>query len=226
MALHPQTFGDFRNRFIDREVVLVGAGHTLNNYNPLPNAIHIALNRAFLYNKIGFDFIFSCDLKSIEKFLPQFNQYEGTGNCIKFIGRTEFEECIIPQFLIDKMDSVRKYYSLSDGSISNYIDYKIPVDIERNPLWACSTVAHHAFQFALWGNPKAIYLVGCDCTGHMKGHFVGDEKKIDNPTTNNDDSVVDGWYKLKHFASVYYPNIKIVSINPIRLKGLFEDIYQ
>lgn len=30
---------------------------------------------------------------------------------------------------------------------------------------------------------------------------------------------------LKMFASKYYPDIKIYSINPVGLKGLFKDIY-
>ena len=34
------------------------------------------------------------------------------------------------------------------------------------------------------------------------------------------------WKEIKEFADIYYPDTKIIVINPVGLKGVFTDIYQ
>ena len=34
---------------------------------------------------------------------------------------------------------------------------------------------------------------------------------------------MDGWTKLKKFVQIYYPETKIISINPVGLKGVFDE---
>ena len=38
--------------------------------------------------------------------------------------------------------------------------------------------------------------------------------------------VIDKWKELKEFANAFYPDIEIISINPVGLKGIFIDQYQ
>ena len=37
--------------------------------------------------------------------------------------------------------------------------------------------------------------------------------------------IIDGYVRLKEFAEIYYPDVEIISVNPVGLKGLFADIY-
>ena len=40
------------------------------------------------------------------------------------------------------------------------------------------------------------------------------------------EKVLNCWLKLRDFIKAFYPDIEIVSINPVGLKGLFKDCYQ
>jgi len=81
------------------------------------------------------------------------------------------------------------------------------------------SVVFSAIEFALWTNPKRIFLVGCDCTS--TGHFDNATDKTGLPT-----SMRATYVKLKGFAHTYYPDTEIISVNPVGLKGLFRDWYQ
>ena len=74
-------------------------------------------------------------------------------------------------------------------------------------------------QFIFWTNPRRIFLVGCDC--NTNGNL--------NRTGKNYlevDAVLSGWKNIKDFATAFYPDTEIVSVNPVGLKGLFKDISQ
>lgn len=98
-------------------------------------------------------------------------------------------------------------------------------DISVNPLPCFGSITFAALAFALWTNPKRIFLVGCDAT--FDGHFDGSTMlSQDNDWTNfYYDVNTEGWSKFKKFVELYYPNTKIISINPVRLKGMFTDVY-
>ncbi len=106
--------------------------------------------------------------------------------------------------------------TLKEGNTKIII--KVILEDKNQALGDFGSVIFSAIQFALYTNPKRIYLVGCDCTDN--GYFYRNRK-----TYNHDTSLVNGWQKLKEFASIHYPNIEIISINPVGLKGLFTDTY-
>jgi len=84
-------------------------------------------------------------------------------------------------------------------------------------------------QFILFTNPKKIYLVGIDCTSGKNRHFSG--LSPDNLLLRNENieivcqNSIEEWKQLKEFVSIYYPEIEIISVNPVNLKGIFKDIY-
>ena len=88
-------------------------------------------------------------------------------------------------------------------------------------------------QFALYMNPAELYIVGCDMSG---AHFVNknqtveqvkvENKKVESRWANNHDKLISKWKEFKHFAEIYYPSTKIYSVNPVGLRGIFEDIDQ
>lgn len=225
-ALHQKVFAPYKNRFQGRSVVLCGAGPTLNKYKPIEGAVHVALNRAFTYEKVRFDFIFMQDKRTvlIEDIVDKLIAYE-PATCVKFIGTqngnpvTEISESVAlhPNFFRFNTDGFN--WDLGGGG-------KFIKDIAARALGNFNSIAFPAMQFILYTNPAKIYLAGCDAT--PTGHFdhketpetlvLGQSQEIYNFVNQQ-------WKILKEFAQFNYPETKIYSINPVGLKGLFEDIY-
>ena len=86
------------------------------------------------------------------------------------------------------------------------------------PLPDFTSVVFSAVGYALWTTPKKIYIVGADCS---EGH--ASSLKINY--SSNLSRLIEYWKELKNFASWYYPDIEIISVNPVGLKGLFKDVY-
>lgn len=105
-------------------------------------------------------------------------------------------------------------------------------DIDRMAIANMPNIALSAMQIVLFTNPKRIYLVGCDASA---GHFVQpdslnqcrvDKQEKDSKMAVSSDRTIEKWKELKVFASTFYPDVEIVSINPVGLKGIFVDRYQ
>jgi len=224
---HQKIFGEYKGKFFGQEVVLVAAGPTARGYRPVKGAVHVGCNRSFMLESLALDFLFLADFRGISSFMQEFIDYKGN-NCVKFIGDLKgVSGQQIPEDFFLKLNNTRKYKT--DFGLGGYCGI-IPVDIDFNPLWASSTIAHQAFQFILFTNPKRIYLVGCDCTGHLAGHFLkGEGDSAINKSLSRQEwdftvsEMIKGWSKLKDFANLYYPDTEIISINPIGLKGMFND---
>ena len=95
-------------------------------------------------------------------------------------------------------------------------------DIHMYPFFG-GTIAFPAIQFLLYTGVKEIYLVGCDL-GNSNRHFYNSK----NSTLQNDHAssfYKNGWSTLNEFIKNNYKDVKIYSINPVGLKGMFEDVY-
>lgn len=223
--LHQKTFLPYKNYYRGKDLVIVGAGPTLNKFEPIENSIYIGCNRVFLFNKIHFDYLFTIDKVGIEQYWQDFLEYSGN-NCIKFIGDQNLGEHFqIPESYILKFPEgkIRRY-----KTGMGYLPDKFELDIDTMPLANGSSVALQAVQFALYTNPKRIFIVGVDCTVAQKKHFVGtsyDNSKRNESAKECDDYNILMWQKFKNFAKIYYPETELISVNPIGLKGLFKDVY-
>lgn len=215
ISYNNEAFAEYKNIFTGKDVVVIGSGPTLNDYTYIENAIHIGANRAHLNKNIKLDFLFRQD----------FNGYdEEIFDCDikKFIGcYYNWKARMCPESVFNKLTNASRY-------IIDFSTDRIPVDLSKEPLWHGGSVAFSVFQFALWTNPKRIYIVGCDSAGQVNSlnwnHF--DDK---NKTSHNKEPItalVDGWKQLAEFAKIMYPDIEIISINPVGLKGLFKDEYK
>ena len=129
------------------------------------------------------------------------------------------------------VDNMNDYITTDSKTERYYVDYTsdedergvdIFFDICHHPLVDFSTVSFPALHFALYTQPRKLYIVGCDCTmcGAPGNHFY-DTNRISTVVT----SWKVGYARMKMFAKRYSPQTQIISINPFGLKGLFEDIY-
>lgn len=223
-AVNTATFEKYRNFFQGRKIVIVGSGPTVNYYNPITDAIHIGINYSWRNENIPFEFLFTNDMVANDKKVDI--KMEQGFDRIKervFIG-------IRPQYLADstyydypvdislRKNNVSRFYleSIIAGSNRQIQIYR---DICRHPV-AHFTTVFNAIHFALFTYPAELYLVGCDVS--QTGHFYDGNKKTGFYDLKR---IKFGYARMKAFAQHHYPETKIISINPVGLKGLFTDIY-
>lgn len=215
LCYHKDTFLKYKNIFTGKNIVVCGSGPTLAKYKRINDAIHIGTNK--VHKKIKLDFLFRQDFKG-------YDQEIFSSDVVKFIGNYydwEFDMC--PESVFNRLKNAQKFI------IDNRENYRIPVDLISQPLWHGGSVIFSAFQFALWTNPKRIYLVGCDCAGQVDdyhwNHFDDSHSDIKNHNLKPITPLIDGWKKISEFQKSIYPDVEIISINPVGLKGLFNDVY-
>ena len=223
-----RTFSKYKDANKGKEVAICGAGPTFAKYIPLKGVKHVALNRALLNEKIKFDYFIADDFKGVVFMQEHLINYD----CIKLLGHQigSIEDREIPETLARKCGAER-YYTDSFMVDSGYDS--VPVtDIDCMPVGNMPNIALEAMQIILYTNPKRIYLVGCDASasGHYTEKGVSKKQKDVNEKDLklgvSNDKVIACWHRLKDFIQANYPDIEIVSVNPVGLKGIFIDSYQ
>lgn len=217
---HSDIFPQFKNINKGKEVVIVACGPTLNYYEPIKNAIHIGVNRAYKKENLKLDYLFWIDARqNAKECFKELEKYD----FVKFFGRHCNLECdpILHTFPEKETPQIAEIYADNNKAYKFYSNFprdNIYLDIENNPLMDFGSITFPAIHFALYTHPSKIYLVGCDCSN--LGHFNSQEQ-----LPWNLQKIKEGYLKLKTFAQIYYPDIEIISINPIGLKGLFKEQY-
>lgn len=224
---HQKTFAEYKNAYVGKDIAIIGAGPSVRKFKTIPNCIYIGLNSACVLDTIKFDFLFTIDKMGIDKIYPEF----ATVNCTKFVGDQNLGALKqIPESEIAKMGNVKRYKT--DAGLWNPSSFSY--NIESEPLGNFNTVSLQALQFALYTNPRKIYLVGIDCS--TKGHFSEKQgsatewimrgKQFGMDLNVEMDISIKYWTDAKTFAETFYPETEIISVNPVGLRGLFKDLDQ
>ncbi len=202
----------YRGCYDGRDIVIVGCGPTLEYFEPIKNAIYIGINRAFKFDKVNFNYLFASD--NFPEGMNDFIEYN-MNTCDKFITywNEENNERVRQADLI----KIKNFQYVLWGR-----NNRMPMDISLEPFGAYNyfSTSSVATQFALYTLPKRIYLVGMDCT--INNIYRNTPPKFFDGTYHNN---VKGWIALKEDINDKYPDIEIISINPVGLKGLFKDVY-
>ncbi len=218
--LHQKTFSRFKGCHQGQELVILATGPSAEKYQPIRNAIHIGVNRAFQLNKANLDYVFIQDYSGkTPEYINELDNYN-RNNCIKFYGLTcewlKNTNRVIPESHAIKANALR--YRTDWADIESFKS-QFAYDISTQPLGCFGTIVFPALQFALWTYPKKIYLVGCDCD--LSGYaYSKTERNYLLP-----DKLIQAYYEFKTFANKYYPDIEIISVNPVGLKGVFKELY-
>ncbi|MCR4754402.1 MAG: hypothetical protein K5868_02610 [Lachnospiraceae bacterium] len=220
-ALHSSAFHEYKECFRGRDVVLLGTGPTLEYYNVIDDVVHIGVNSAYKFNKDILDFHFFSDYRANGKIFD--SDEIAKLDCVKFVGYDlhNFDLRYKPPHYLAEYISGKPYYCCNYFG-GEGIDFHIPTDIEKFPLVHDFSVIFEALHFALFTHPRRIFIVGCDCSDACGWHFDG---------TNPDDLprefpiIYENWKRMANHIRTYYPDIEIVSINPVGLKGLFSEKY-
>ena len=220
--LHEKVFGKYKNAFCGKDVVLICTGPTANYYKMIPNAIHIGVNGACYLDFINLDYLFAQDYtikqKNNSTLINDCMNYR-IKNCKKFFG-------IIPDERLKKIKNDIERIPLSfcnDSNVSQYIledwsVHNIAYDISREPFGEFFGTPFSALQFIFYTHPQKLYLVGWDCG---QGYAYNKQNALGGAN-----------YQIeilkKHFLpfiEINYPDIEIISINPVGLKGIFKDVF-
>ena len=213
--IHSRNFAPYKNCYKDRDVVLCASGPSIINFQKIDDAVYVGVNKSFLNKNLDLDYLFiQDDLHG--QIMNLANQYVGN-NCQKFYGKISDNR--LPY--INPIQRIPAQYISYAGAkqyiLENNLGYNFAYNLEMEPVGDFAGTVFSAMQFILYTHPRRIYLAGCDCSS---GYFY-DEK-----STNSASYQVESWIKIKEFAQKYYPDVEIISINPVGLKGIFKDIYQ
>ncbi len=221
--LHPLVFEKYRNCNKGKKVVIVACGPSLDKYKPIKNAKHLAINRAFLRDDIKFNYIFMHDSIMIDRYKNKLKKYKAD-KFIAFATKNENAK-LFNATSKDVIDIKAKRFILSDPIIPDTPGGQFDViqpDIANGAfLDRGGGTVFSALQFVLFTHPKEIYLVGCDCT--KSGYFNKVKRKEKQNLLEKTEYL---WHEVKAFTDQFYPDIKIISVNPVKLKGLFTDLKQ
>lgn len=219
---HKDTFGEYKNKYNGKDIVIIATGPSLNKYKPIPNTITIGVNKACLCDKVTLDYFFAADYLTTKDYLDTLKEYKNK-NLKIFLGRYPqqafgFPELkivsIMPESKIIELGA-KKYYTYS-----KYPPYNVNFNTDIDKTWIAegSSTIFAAMQFALFTNPRKIYIVGCDCSN---GYFDASVKKV-----KKNKGFIRVWKELKKFRDYYYPDTEIISVNPVGLRGVFTDLDQ
>lgn len=233
-VVHQQVFPKYKNILKGKKVVLIAGGPSVDFFEPFEGDeyVYAGINNAFLSPKWKLRYLFTgdrwvSDIEQSEKIQKELDEYEGDG-CIKFYAYRSGMQT--PRLHRDMRNAENYYiapnhYGLVYKKDLMNIKYAFPVDISVSPIKSYETTAISAMQILLWMHPDEILLVGCDCSsGHSKSTY--NEGNCDaSDLYSNFTEAKCNWELLKKFTDDFFPDIKITSINPVGLKGLFNDYY-
>jgi len=220
-ATNTAAFAPYQDAFVGRDLVVVASGPTLSHYQPIDGAIHIGVNSVIGNRDIPLDFYFAQDFGpggGNPRVVSQFDEGKVPEGCKLFFGLL----ALTPNGLMEASQSLTARVGATRYFVDSSPSRHIPLDIRFHPLVDFYTVVFPALHFALFTNPRRIYLVGCDVS--YFGHFDG----VPQPETAEQIRTylghrLRGYRRMREFARTFYPETEIVSVNPVNLAYLFTD---
>lgn len=216
-------FTQYRNCHAGKDVVFIAGGPTALYFdNKKCRAIKCGINGIIAIID-DLDYLFIEDTFLDDKNLnTEIDQYKGN-KCQKFYGILPFRRV---QFLNRRFhftDRISPTH-VREGSanvflLEDVVNAKWAIDLEVEAFGDFEGAALSALQFLLYTNPRRIFLVGNDCS-KQKLAYHSDRTRIPNHAAK-----IKGYKKMKQVVETLYPNIEIISVNPVGLKGLFRDVY-
>lgn len=209
----------YRNVHQGRSAVLFLSGPTLADYiEPEPNLIACGVNTVMFY-RTELDYFFIQDIgkenhpdsyvnrqASYDSFKPKIAKFYGNTLCKSLKGGGS-----IP-------------YQFTHGPIVSHSgalieDPNVPAafsdDLANKLPAAAGSIAFPALQFLLWTGVKKIYIVGADI---LDSRRIGEDRPMQDYAKQNH---LNRWKEFEKWVAEAYPDVTIIPLNPIGLKGMF-----
>ena len=220
-------FLPYKRAFEGKDVVLYGAGPSVKDYIYIQDVIQVGVNGAINLENVKLDYLFVHDHMISNKQMNERLDAYGKGFCKKFYAILPHRQVnrIREKILVDRIPQYHIYNAeATPFLLEDVFGNKWAVNIDNEPLGDFGGAVFSALQFVLYAHPKRIFLVGQDCN---KGYFYKTEKieMKEGCIAGDNSGKIWGYQKFKEFVEQMYPDVEIVSVNPVGLKGLFVDIY-
>ena len=209
-SAHQQIFSKYKGIHHGEDIVLIATGPTLNDAPRIRKAVCIGVNRTITMKQYSLNYCFMQDYTAVKDYIEHCFEYD----CVKFFGlfmTRSLRRLNIPYVVGEKAQAERYYGGSKD------IVYP---DIACYPLADCGTVSHAALHFSIYTRPRRIYLIGCDTSAD--GYY---DKTLVPVWPLNPPLLRSGYQKIKEMSDIFYPDVEIISVNPVGLRGLFRDVY-
>lgn len=197
----------YKGIYKGKDIYIIGGGPTVKKFEPKQssNSIYIGINRAYKDERIHFDYLFAQD--QLTEGLQEFLNYRGN-ECKKLLAIIPYNT--YPRIKEYEVDGQYERYVLASRKLR-----PLPYDISIEPFADLQGTVFSAIQFAIYTNPEHIFLVGFDCSaGNIYNKNTSDQYQYQ----------LKGWKILKESLEKMGVVDKIISINPVGLKGMFQDV--
>lgn len=221
-SLH-SVYSKYKRMYENRDVVLVATGPTASEYiNPISTAIHIGINNAPLkFTNIDFDAVFMQDAFITNRKLNADIYNYKLGKCKKFFGIHSPHRLSINISKGMKIDRIPQHFFYDTENVIPYLltdscGVKFAVNLECEPFGDIGGTVFSALQFICYTHPRRIFIVGCDCNSTQSSSLE---------SLQDYSKQIEMWkYCMKFIASIY-PEIEIISVNPVGLQDICRDVY-
>lgn len=212
--VHSRVFHQFKHSNIGKSIAILGTGPSFNFAPNIVKSKIIACNRSFLLIRDREpDYIFAHDYINAQDYFDEMLKK----SCPIFLGHfilgSHNDHKVAPE-IIRTRDNIYNYYS-------GFLFHKsIRTEIEYFPLSTFTSIIDPALHFALFTSPEVIYLIGCDAS--LEGYANKNHVQYELAST---EKIIAGHLKFRIFRDTHYPETRIISVNPVGLRGVYEDVY-
>ena len=230
----------------NKSAVVFGAGPSLLSYSEIDDgtSIRVSCNRQIFREEIlPFHLYINVDGGSggkhsyVEDFKEEIDSYQPLYAKFYCVHWNVLYEAYVEAGAIPFMVTTTKYFRIpfnrdNGTEHSTYIEdpnlahlSEFSSDLSKTPPALNSNVGQVIMQFLLYMGFSKIYLVGFDASGGGRwNHETAYWRRSDY--AQNVAQWPRRWYFFRKWQKESYPNVKIINVNPVGLKGMMdEDIY-
>jgi hypothetical protein len=211
-------FTEFKDKHKGETALLLGSGPTIKDFDPadFPGMVMAGSNEmVHLPYKVDYYFIGDAGTKQ-RGYLSDPQAYEDyEPNIAKFV---RVKHSGTYSGMPRNVKGARYYYIFQP----TYKKHDWPVlnkDLEKG-VNDPGSITFEAMQFLLWTGVTKILLVGQDCN-YSNGSFH--TAQVSGGVLNWSHSIYSAWLRVEKYLPLYFPDVQVLSYNPVKLKDLFPE---
>lgn len=213
----------YKNCNIGKNIILYAGGPTFRYFdNSKCKALKCGVN-GIITLVSDLNYLFVEDVFIHDKNLNEMiDNYVGN-NCEKFYGLLpprRLKNINRKEYTTEKITPMNIQRSNANVFLlEDVVRSKWATDLEVEAFGDFGGAALSALQFLLYTHPKRIYLVGNDCSNEQLVYHS------DRPKITDHSAKIKSYKTFKSFAKAVYPDVRIISVNPVGLRGIFRECY-
>ena len=227
----------------NKSALVFGSGPTLLDYKEIDDGsfVRVGCNRQFKRQEIlPFHLYFLVDggVGGMHSYVDEWSEYYDNYQPIlgkfyniraKHLYKNFVRAKTIP-FIVNTTEYKTIYYRDDSGkdretfieSLEETAQIEFVKDISKGFPMLNSNVAYPIMQFLLYMGFEEIYLVGFDASGGGRWNFPNAYWN----TSHYAQSIAQWpkrWYFFRKWQKREYPNVRVINVNPVALKGMMDD---